>query len=126
MKLAERLGFEPRVGYKPTHAFQACALNHSAISPTIHYQWFTDSDLCPALQSDTAFRETRLDQTKRSLAENADAEPGSLQTITKGIRTDARQEQAHSPSALTRQKAKLCDPACDIRVDGSSVPFRHL
>ena len=34
MKLAERGGFEPPVGYKPTHAFQACALNHSAISPT--------------------------------------------------------------------------------------------
>src|ERR1035438_8605653 len=33
LNLAERLGFEPRVGYKPTHAFQACALNHSAISP---------------------------------------------------------------------------------------------
>jgi hypothetical protein len=31
--LAERVGFEPTVGYKPTHAFQACALNHSAISP---------------------------------------------------------------------------------------------
>ena len=33
MKLAERGGFEPPVGFKPTHAFQACALNHSAISP---------------------------------------------------------------------------------------------
>ena len=31
--MAERGGFEPPVGYKPTHAFQACALNHSAISP---------------------------------------------------------------------------------------------
>lgn len=31
--MAERLGFEPRVGFKPTHAFQACALSHSAISP---------------------------------------------------------------------------------------------
>src|SRR6266550_6581236 len=31
--LAERGRFELPVGYKPTHAFQACALNHSAISP---------------------------------------------------------------------------------------------
>ena len=31
-KLAEREGFEPTV-VLPTHAFQACALNHSAISP---------------------------------------------------------------------------------------------
>jgi hypothetical protein len=30
--LAEREGFEPTV-VLPTHAFQACALNHSAISP---------------------------------------------------------------------------------------------
>ncbi len=37
MKMAERGGFEPPVGYKPTHAFQACALNHSAISPPLHY-----------------------------------------------------------------------------------------
>jgi hypothetical protein len=28
------VGFEPTV-VLPTHAFQACALNHSAISPTI-------------------------------------------------------------------------------------------
>ena len=31
--LAERAGFEPAVGYYPTHAFQACDLNHSSISP---------------------------------------------------------------------------------------------
>ncbi len=31
-RLAERVGFEPTVGF-PTHAFQACALSHSAISP---------------------------------------------------------------------------------------------
>ena len=30
--MAERVGFEPTV-VLPTHAFQACALNHSAISP---------------------------------------------------------------------------------------------
>ena len=35
MKMAERGGFEPPVGYKPTHAFQACALNHSATSPPL-------------------------------------------------------------------------------------------
>ena len=33
LPLAERGRFELPVGYKPTHAFQACALNHSAISP---------------------------------------------------------------------------------------------
>ncbi len=38
MKMAEREGFEPSVGYKPTHAFQACALNHSAISPVVYLQ----------------------------------------------------------------------------------------
>ncbi len=31
--LAERAGFEPAVGYKPTHAFQACDLNRSSTSP---------------------------------------------------------------------------------------------
>ena len=31
--MAERAGFEPAVGYEPTHAFQACDLNHSSISP---------------------------------------------------------------------------------------------
>ena len=32
-QVAERAGFEPAVGYSPTHAFQACDLNHSSISP---------------------------------------------------------------------------------------------
>ena len=31
--LAERVGFEPTIGYSPIHAFQACAFNRSAISP---------------------------------------------------------------------------------------------
>ncbi len=31
-RLAERVGFEPTVRF-PAHAFQACALSHSAISP---------------------------------------------------------------------------------------------
>ena len=31
--MAEREGFEPSLGYKPKHAFQACAINHSATSP---------------------------------------------------------------------------------------------
>ena len=48
LELAERLGFEPRVGYKPTHALQACALNHSAISPTIEYQRITQHSPDPA------------------------------------------------------------------------------
>ena len=30
--LAQSLGFEPRVGYQPTHDFQSCALDHSANS----------------------------------------------------------------------------------------------
>lgn len=33
MFLAERGGFEPPIGYEPIHAFQACDLNHSSISP---------------------------------------------------------------------------------------------
>ena len=32
-QLAEGAGFEPAVGYKPTHAFQACDLNRSSTSP---------------------------------------------------------------------------------------------
>ena len=31
--MAERRGFEPRIGYEPIHAFQACDFNHSSISP---------------------------------------------------------------------------------------------
>ena len=31
--MAEREGFEPSKGYKPLHAFQACAFDRSAISP---------------------------------------------------------------------------------------------
>ena len=33
INLAERAGFEPALGYYPKHAFQACDLNHSSISP---------------------------------------------------------------------------------------------
>jgi hypothetical protein len=36
--MAERGGFEPSV-VLPTHAFQACALNHSAISPLSAKAW---------------------------------------------------------------------------------------
>ncbi len=32
LPLAQSLGFEPRVGYQPTHDFQSCALDHSANS----------------------------------------------------------------------------------------------
>src|SRR5208337_736023 len=32
-KLAEREGFEPSIPFWSMHAFQACAFNHSAISP---------------------------------------------------------------------------------------------
>ncbi len=31
--MAERQGFEPSLELSPKHAFQACAFNHSAISP---------------------------------------------------------------------------------------------
>ncbi len=37
-KLEERGGFEPPLPFG-NHAFQACALSHSAISPTILLQW---------------------------------------------------------------------------------------
>ena len=30
--LAQRRGFEPPVGFRPTHDFQSCSLNHSDIS----------------------------------------------------------------------------------------------
>ena len=40
--MAERGGFEPPV-VLPTHAFQACALNHSATSPAFKLQRFTRS-----------------------------------------------------------------------------------
>src|SRR3569623_1679949 len=33
VSLAERGGFEAPIGYEPIHAFQACDLNHSSISP---------------------------------------------------------------------------------------------
>ena len=33
--LAQSLGFEPRVGYQPTHDFQSCALDHSANSASL-------------------------------------------------------------------------------------------
>ena len=33
IELAEREGFEPSIPFWSMHAFQACALNHSAISP---------------------------------------------------------------------------------------------
>lgn len=35
--MAERGGFEPPIGYEPIHAFQACDLNHSSISPAMDY-----------------------------------------------------------------------------------------
>jgi hypothetical protein len=41
IELAERVGFEPTV-VLPTHAFQACALNHSAISPAVYSQALKD------------------------------------------------------------------------------------
>ncbi len=31
--LAERVGFEPTVGKNPTHALQACLIDHSSTSP---------------------------------------------------------------------------------------------
>ena len=34
--LAEREGFEPSEGYKPSHDFESCAFNRSATSPEIY------------------------------------------------------------------------------------------
>ncbi len=36
--MAERGGFEPPIGYSPIHAFQACDLNRSSISPERYSQ----------------------------------------------------------------------------------------
>ena len=33
--MADRVGFEPTLGFRPKHTFQACAFNHSAT-----YPWF--------------------------------------------------------------------------------------
>ena len=33
MKMAEGVGFEPTVGFRPTHAFQAGSLSHSDTPP---------------------------------------------------------------------------------------------
>ena len=45
--LAEKVGFEPTVGYEPTHAFQACDLNHSSTSPR---RYCITATLLPAKQ----------------------------------------------------------------------------
>lgn len=34
--MAEKEGFEPSIRYKRIHTFQACAFDHSAISPTCY------------------------------------------------------------------------------------------
>jgi hypothetical protein len=39
IKLAEREGFEPSMPFWSMHAFQACAFNHSAISPPKKSLW---------------------------------------------------------------------------------------
>ena len=44
IKLAEREGFEPSIPFWSMHAFQACAFNHSAISPP-------ETALCQARRS---------------------------------------------------------------------------
>ena len=48
MKLAEREGFEPSIPFWSMHAFQACAFNHSAISPPGTKLW-------PCVPSDAIF-----------------------------------------------------------------------
>ena len=35
--MAERVGFEPTVGGYPTHDFQSCTFDHSAISPQKYF-----------------------------------------------------------------------------------------
>ena len=37
--LADGRGFEPPLGFRPKHTFQACAFNHSATHPTIEYPY---------------------------------------------------------------------------------------
>lgn len=32
-EMADGVGFEPTLGFRPKHTFQACAFNHSAIHP---------------------------------------------------------------------------------------------
>ena len=39
--MADRVGFEPTLGFRPKHTFQACAFNHSATYPS-----FIPSDFC--------------------------------------------------------------------------------
>ena len=47
--LAEEAGFEPAVGYKPTHAFQACDLNRSSTLPNNLPLYVSRSGLRPIL-----------------------------------------------------------------------------
>jgi hypothetical protein len=47
--VAEQAGFEPAVGYEPTHAFQACDLNHSSTAP-YSPQFYTVNKGCKALR----------------------------------------------------------------------------
>ena len=46
--MAEGVGFEPTLGGYPKHAFQACALSHSAIPPV--YRRFT---CCPKIEQES-------------------------------------------------------------------------
>jgi hypothetical protein len=55
-RLAERVGFEPTIGYSPIHAFQACAFNRSAISPSRSARNSSE----PALRSAPARRRALL------------------------------------------------------------------
>jgi hypothetical protein len=61
-QVAERVGFEPTV-VLPTHAFQACALNHSAISPAVYLQALNND-----LQFDFLILQFDTERVKLSIA----------------------------------------------------------
>ncbi len=51
-KMAERKGFEPSVACA-THAFQACAFDHSATSLYFECQFYPDSKQNPTIRNAT-------------------------------------------------------------------------
>ena len=112
--MAEREGFEPSVGLT-THAFQACALNHSAISPTAYLQRLTLQKRPTHEHSDTAtwswLHEKKQPEGNVSLAEDASLQSCPLRGIGEVIRTTPGRGQAHSP--LPPRPRVFRPPTCD-------------
>ena len=83
-----------------THAFQACALNHSATSPRVYNQILTSGVMVLIAKFDTAFLywtcERRPIRAGKALAENTSNEFDSIQTIEDVIRTGSRGRQVNS------------------------------